>query len=81
MVAALSFWSDASLDAARISSIRAAWSKLEPHTRGRYANIQAEQVEAAENFGPAYQRLSAIKKRYDPTNLFRLNDNIAPAKS
>ena len=81
MVAALSFWSDASLDAARISSIRAAWSKLEPHTRGRYANIQAEQVEAAENFGPAYQRLSAIKKRYDPANLFRLNDNIAPAKS
>jgi FAD/FMN-containing dehydrogenase len=30
-------------------------------------------------FGPHYERLVALKQRYDPTNLFRLNQNIAPS--
>jgi FAD/FMN-containing dehydrogenase len=29
--------------------------------------------------GPTFERLAAIKGRYDPTNLFRLNQNFAPA--
>jgi FAD/FMN-containing dehydrogenase len=31
--------------------------------------------------GPTWDRLRAIKDRYDPTNLFRLNQNIPPASS
>jgi FAD/FMN-containing dehydrogenase len=30
-------------------------------------------------FGENYQRLAELKKKYDPTNFFRLNQNIEPA--
>ena len=29
-------------------------------------------------YGPNYERLVAVKKKYDPTNFFRLNHNIKP---
>jgi hypothetical protein len=78
MIAAVSFWSDPSLDDTRINSIRTLWSELEPHTGGYYANIQADDIEVAGNYGPVYERLVSIKNRYDPMNLFRLNSNIKP---
>jgi FAD/FMN-containing dehydrogenase len=63
---------------------RAAWAKLEPYTEGYYVNlgesqqdVHAHRVQTA--YGDNYSRLVALKKRYDPSNLFRLNANIKPA--
>jgi FAD/FMN-containing dehydrogenase len=50
-------------------------------TGSAYVNFmpddESERVEAI--YGPNYRRLSAIKGRYDPDNLFRMNQNIRPA--
>jgi FAD/FMN-containing dehydrogenase len=52
-----------------------------PHaTGGVYVNFltddESERVKAA--YGANYQRLAEIKKKYDPQNLFRMNQNIRP---
>jgi len=50
---------------------------------GVYVNFVGDEGEARvrEAYpGPTWDRLAAIKARYDPTNLFRLNQNIPPAK-
>ena len=58
------------------------WSRLEPHLLGTaYVNHLAsddrpEKIRAS--YGQNYDRLRQVKGVYDPTNLFRLNANIAP---
>jgi FAD/FMN-containing dehydrogenase len=62
--------------------VRSFWSALEPWHEGVYVNFLgdegAERVRAA--YGPAkYDRLVALKRKVDPDNFFRINQNIAPA--
>ncbi len=56
-------------------------SALRQSDTGTYVNFlgdeSAERVRSAYP-GPTWERLTAIKRRYDPTNLFRLNQNIPP---
>jgi hypothetical protein len=51
--------------------------------RGAYVNFLVdegeERIRAAYPYG-AYERLAEVKRRYDPTNLFHRNQNIAPAR-
>jgi FAD/FMN-containing dehydrogenase len=57
------------------------WSALEPHHTSVYVNFLMEEGEerVREAYGPEkYDRLKALKRKYDPDNLFRLNQNIPP---
>jgi len=62
--------------------VRDFWSALEPHhTSGVYVNFLMNEGEdrVREAYGTKkYDRLKALKRRYDPDNLFRLNQNIPP---
>jgi FAD/FMN-containing dehydrogenase len=44
-----------------------------------YLNDDEDGDPAVAAYGPNYQRLRAIKTRYDPMNVFHLNQNIPPA--
>ena len=68
-------------DAANVAWGRSQWRALEKFTSGFYANTNLTEMPAArvrEAYGGNYDRLLALKRKYDPTNLFRLNANIDP---
>jgi FAD binding domain/Berberine and berberine like len=57
------------------------WSALEPHHTSVYVNFLMDQGEEGirQAYGPdKYDRLKALKRRWDPDNFFRLNQNIPP---
>jgi hypothetical protein len=57
------------------------WSALHPYSAGgAYINFMMEEGEdrIRATYGKNYDRLAKIKKRYDPANLFRVNQNIKP---
>ena len=75
-------WADPAEDADRIDSARAFGDALEPFASGVYVNALVDDDEAAVRraYGDAkLERLSALKRRWDPDNVFHLNQNIAPA--
>src|SRR5262249_10774726 len=75
-------WTDAADDEARIDWGRAAMAQLKPlMMTGRYVNEVADAGEdGAQIYGQAkYERLVALKQKYDPDNFFRLNQNVKPA--
>jgi hypothetical protein len=56
--------------------------ELDQGDKGAYVNFINDEGEArvrAAYPGKTWDRLRQIKRRYDPTNLFRLNQNIPPA--
>jgi FAD/FMN-containing dehydrogenase len=59
------------------------WTALHPHSAGgAYVNFMMEEGEdrIRATYGKNYERLTKVKKKYDPRNLFRVNQNIKPAK-
>ena len=61
--------------------VQAARDSLQPFARGAYVNqlgdTSEQLVRAA--YGPNYARLVEMKKKYDPDNVLRLNQNIKPS--
>ena len=78
----LSAWADAADDEKNLAWIRGLWSALRPFLASAvYVNYTSDQ--GAETIRDAYppgvrERLVALKNRYDPKNLFRMNHNIQP---
>lgn len=61
--------------------MRANWKELAPLTKGFYTNYMDPDVTMVgyrENYGANFERLVALKAKYDPNNLFRLNANVPP---
>ncbi len=60
---------------------RSYWDALAPHHTSVYVNFLMEEGEerVRQAYGAEkYDRLKALKRKYDPTNFFRLNQNISP---
>lgn len=80
----ISEWMDPAASDANVVWARESYDALSGQfASGRYANyLNAEEVgqqgAVAAAFGPNWNRLLDLKRRYDPENVFRLNQNIAP---
>ena len=60
---------------------RECWSALRPFLiEGSYSNYVSDEGDtfARAAYGPNYDRLVALKNKYDPANFFRMNHNIKP---
>ena len=82
MIAVLDPYEDPSTKDVQVAWVEALHEALAPNAVGVYSNFLEREGEdrIREAYGAqTYQRLSLIKRRYDPRNLFRLNQNIRPA--
>ncbi len=71
------------VEAAR-PALEAIWRRLAPHVNGAYANFLASATEedvATIYPRETYERLAAVKRRYDPSNLFACNHNVQPRQN
>jgi hypothetical protein len=83
-------WDNAAEDQIGIDWVRAASADIAPHAlNGSFLNFNSQDGTGAANgtdqmnraragSGGNWDRLVSIKRRYDPTNLFRENNNIRP---
>ena len=74
-------WEGADGDDANIAWTRGATEAFSPWiSSGMALNFYTEvgQADVADSFGARLERLRTVKRRYDPGNLFRLNQNITP---
>jgi len=64
---------------------RAYWNAVHPfNLEGAYVNFMMDdevQGRVQATYGENYERLAAVKTKYDPDNLLRVNQNILPAGS
>ena len=79
---AWSTWTDRAETDKNVQWTRECWDAMRPFLiDGSYVNYVSDEgdVSARVSYGPNYARLVALKNKYDPTNLFRMNHNIPPA--
>jgi FAD/FMN-containing dehydrogenase len=77
-------WTEPAKTDDNVAWVRKTYAAMAPHfTTGRYGNYlnaddlkEQSSVQAA--FGPNWARLQEVKRRYDPDNVFHLNQNVRP---
>ncbi|MDQ3226294.1 MAG: FAD-binding oxidoreductase, partial [Chloroflexota bacterium] len=80
--AVIAVWTDPAEADVNIAWARGVWEAMHPYARGVYVNYLGvgdgvDRVRAA--YGPEkYARLAALKREYDPENVFHRNQNIVP---
>ena len=77
----VSNWPGRQDDEKNIAWTRNLWEAMQPHLSHKvYVNLLGAEGEdrVREAYGENYQRLAALKRTYDPENLFRMNQNITP---
>ena len=75
-------WETGAEDDSCIAWARSVFKATEPYaTGGAYVSFltQEETDRVAAAYGPNHQKLVALKKKYDPGNMFRINQNIKPS--
>jgi FAD/FMN-containing dehydrogenase len=78
---AASVWTDPAESDTQVQWVREWWDRMGPFSLGgEYVNNLGEEGEdrVRASYGANYERLAALKNKYDPTNFFRLNANITP---
>jgi len=81
---AWSMWTDPAESEKNIRWTRECWEGLKPFLiAGAYGNYMTDDSEtiAREAYSCNYDRLVALKNKYDPTNFFRMNHNIKPTEA
>ncbi len=76
-------WDDPQEGPAKMKGGREIWNRIKPLTDGGfYVNhaVEDDLAEIPKNYGGNYARLAELKAKFDPTNFFHLNANIAPKK-
>jgi FAD binding domain/Berberine and berberine like len=79
-----SVWSDPSDTEKNVVWTRAFWNAMQPFmAAGTYVNYLEDEGDprTRDAYGLGYERLVALKNKYDPTNFFRQNQNIKPTVS
>jgi FAD/FMN-containing dehydrogenase len=76
-------WPDPNDNEANTKWVKDYYAAIHPHSGGEagYVNFMSgdDDYRVAENYGANYERLTSVKAKYDPSNLFHVNQNIARA--
>jgi FAD/FMN-containing dehydrogenase len=82
MLVIAGLWSDSTEDEVNIRWGRETWRAMQRYSSGTYSNLLGidDDGRARASFGANYDRLAALKVKYDPQNFFRHNQNVVPAE-
>ena len=80
MVHPIACWEQAADDQRHLDWVRGVTEAMQPFaTGGVYLNFMADEDRVQAGYGAnKYQRLVELKRKYDPDNVFRFNQNITP---